>query len=130
MGKVKGKVRIGGDGGMLGYKNDAGEKLEIQYNQPYSSEIGLAVNTRVSFNIVSTEKGDMAVAVSPVCKATITDISYDTGSGSLTETESGIKYPFTQNYLKESGFQLNQVVTYNLITTKDGNLRAVCLEQA
>lgn len=130
MGKLKGKVKNGGDSGMLSYKNDAGEKLEVQYNQPYSSEIGLAVNTRVSFNIVTTDAGNMAVAVAPVCKATITDISYETGSGSLTETESGIKYPFTQNYLRESGFVLNQAVTYNLITLKDGTLRAVCLEIA
>lgn len=130
MGKLKGKVKAAGDSGMLSYKNDAGEKIEVQYNQPYSAEIGLAVNTRVSFNIVATDKGNVAVAVAPVCKATITDISYDTGSGSLTETESGIKYPFTQNFLKESGFALDQVVTYNLITTKDGTLRAVCLELA
>lgn len=130
MGKLKGKVKAAGDSGMLSYKNDAGEKFEVQYNQPYSAELGLTVNTRVSFNIVSTSNGDMAVAVAPVCKATITDISYDTGSGSLTETESGIKYPFTQNYLRESGFVLNQVVTYNLITSKDGTLRAVCLEIA
>ena len=130
MGKLKGKVKAAGDSGMLSYKNDAGERIEVQYNQPYSAEIGLAVNTRVSFNIVATDKGNVAVAVAPVCKATITDISYDTGSGSLTETESGIKYPFTQNFLKESGFALDQVVTYNLITTKDGTLRAVCLELA
>ena len=130
MGKLKGKVKNGGDSGMLSYKNDAGEKIEVQYSQPYSAEIGLALNTRVSFNIVATDKGNVAVAVAPVCKATITDISYDTGSGSLTETESGIKYPFTQNFLKESGFALDQVVTYNLITTKDGTLRAVCLELA
>ncbi|HRG01177.1 MAG: hypothetical protein U0W65_01005 [Bacteroidia bacterium] len=130
MGKLKGKVKTTGDSGMLSYKNDAGEKIEVQYSQPYSAEIGLALNTRVSFNIVATDKGNVAVAVAPVCKATITDISYDTGSGSLTETESGIKYPFTQNFLKESGFALDQVVTYNLITTKDGTLRAVCLELA
>ena len=128
--KLKGKVKTTGDSGMLSYKNDAGEKIEVQYSQPYSAEIGLALNTRVSFNIVATDKGNVAVAVAPVCKATITDISYDTGSGSLTETESGIKYPFTQNFLKESGFALDQVVTYNLITTKDGTLRAVCLELA
>lgn len=129
MGKLKGKVVTSGDTGMLSYKDSSGTKIEVKYDQPFSVDLGIGTNTRVSFDIVSTSDGNIAVSVTPVCKATITDISYETGSGSLTETESGIKYPFTQNYLRESGFALNQVVTYNLIYVKD-TLRAVGLQIA
>lgn len=127
MGKVKGKVTKAGDSGMLSYKDASGTKIECSYDQPYSMELGMGLNTRVAFDIISTSAGNVAVSVAPINKGTITDISIDAGSGTITETESGIKYPFTQNYLKESGFELNQVVTYNLVYTKDGNLRAVSL---
>ena len=127
MGKLKGKVTTSGDSGMLSYKDSSGAKIECKYDQPYSIELGMGVNTRVSFDVITTSEGNVAVSVAPINKGTITDISVDTGSGTITETESGIKYPFTQNYLRESGFALNQVVTYNLVYTKDGNLRAVSL---
>lgn len=127
MGKLKGKIAKPGDNGMLSYKDDSGVKVEINYNQPYSLELGIGTNTRVSFDVISTKEGNVAVSVAPINKGTITDINIEAGSGIITETESGIKYPFSQNYLKESGFELNKVVTYNLVFTKDGSLQAVSL---
>ncbi|MES2762160.1 MAG: hypothetical protein V4677_08135 [Bacteroidota bacterium] len=126
MGKLKGKVTTCGDKGMLKYTDSTGAKVECSYDQPFSLELGIGDNTRVSFDIVAVGAGNMAVSVAPINKGTITDISIENGSGTITETESGIKYPFRQNYLSESRFTLNQIVTYNLVYS-GGSLFATCL---
>jgi carbohydrate-binding DOMON domain-containing protein len=126
MGKLKGKVTTSGDKGMLKYTDASGAKVECAYDQPFSLELGIGDNTRVSFDVVAADAGNMAVSVAPINKGSITDISVDNGSGTITETESGIKYPFRQNYLAQSRFALNQVVTYNLVYS-NGTLYAVCL---
>ena len=52
MGKLKGKITKPGDGGMLKYKNDAGEKIEVPYNQPLSEALGIAENATVTFTLL------------------------------------------------------------------------------
>lgn len=126
MGKLKGKVMSSGDYGMISYKDDTGKRVDIKYDQPLSNQIGIGLNTKVAFDIVATGGGNIAVSVAPVNKGSILEINYDAGTGTIVETESGIKYPFVQNYLKESGFVVDQVVTYNLVFNKDV-LTAVCL---
>jgi|GEM_PF-3492236 len=126
MGKLKGKVTTSGDTGIISYKDDTGKRIDIKYDQPLSNQLGIGINTKVSFDIVASGGVNVAVSVAPVNKGNISDINYDTGSGIIVETESGIKYPFIQNYLKESGFAVNQVVTYNLVLNKE-DLTAVSL---
>jgi len=119
MGKLKGKVTTSGDTGIISYKDDTGKRVDIKYVQPLSSQLGIGLNTRVAFDIVSTSDGSIAVSVAPVNKGSILEINYDAGTGTIVETESGIKYLFIQNYLKDSGFAVDQVVTYNLVLNKD-----------
>ncbi len=126
MGKLRGKVIKTGDGGMLKYKNDAGEKVECPYDQPFSKELGIAENTVVTFELVTGDKGQVAVAVNPVENGQIQDINFDAGTGHVIETESGIVYPFKQNYLKESKFDKGMNVRYTLVNV-NGSMMALCL---
>ena len=126
MGKLKGKTVTKGNTGMLSYKDDSGTKVEVKYDQVFADELGIGVGTRVSFNLVATSEGNIAVAVAPINKGTITDIDYTNGAGSITETESGLVYKFQQNYLKEAGLTKDQIVTYNLVCSKDV-IYATCL---
>ncbi len=126
MGKLKGKITKPGDGGMLKYKNDAGEKIEVPYNQPLSEALGIVENATVTFTLLENTVSPMAVAVNPIEKGTIVDIDFEKGVGTIEETESGIKYPFKQNYLRESKFDKGQVVTYTLVSS-NGTMIAVCL---
>jgi hypothetical protein len=129
MGKLKGKVGTPGDMGTLSYTDASGASVTVRYDQPFSAELGIVANAKVSLNVITTAGGDsMAVAVAPICKGVITAIDYATGMGTIFETESKTSYPFKQNYLKESGFVLNQTgVTYTLVNVK-GVPYATCLE--
>ena len=129
MGKLKGKVGTPSDMGTLSYTDASGASVTVKYDQPYSTELGIVANAKVSFSLITTGAGDsMAVAVAPICKGVITAIDYTTGAGTILETESKTSYPFRQNYLKESGFVLNQTgVSYVLVDVK-GVLCATCLE--
>lgn len=125
MGKVKGKIIGAGDMGNMRYTDGSGARVDIKYEQPYSKELGIVVNAKVSFDIVVVGGVNTAVAVDPINKGTIA-INADGKSGKITETESGAVYAFSQPYLKESGFIDGQVVTYTLVNVKDV-LNAVCL---
>jgi hypothetical protein len=126
MGKLKGKVTKPGDNGMLRYKNDAGEKIDVAYDQPNSKELGIAEGTVVTFELLMNTRQPMAVAINPIEKGNIQDIDYDKGSGTILETESGLVYPFRQNYLKDSGFAKDQTVCYTLAYV-NGAVVALCL---
>jgi hypothetical protein len=126
MGKVKGKVVNGGDTGMLSYKDDSGTKIEVPYNQVFSTDLGIAVNTRVSFDLITVGGKPMAVAVNPVENGDIVEIDTIKGKGVIIEKESGIKYPFSQNFLAESGFIVGQAVKYTLVNI-NGIITATCL---
>ncbi len=126
MGKLRGKVIKTGDGGMLRYKNATGEKVDCLYDQPYSKELGIAENTVVTFDLVAGTNGDIAVAVNPCENGQIQEINFDAGTGSIIETESGIVYPFQQNYLKESKFDKGMNVKYALVSV-NGKMMALCL---
>jgi hypothetical protein len=120
MGKLKGKVVAGGNTGMLKYTNDAGQKVEYKYDQPFSLELGIGLGTRVTFDLVTAPDGtNVAVAVAPINKGEITEIVPEKGTGSLVESESGIKYTIRQNYLRESRFEVGQVVIYQLVRSGD-----------
>lgn len=126
MGKLKGKVTKPGDNGMLKYKNESGEKIEVAYHQPFSQELGIGDNTTVNFDLVSIGEKQMAVSVNPIEKGTILDINFDQGSGTIEETESGVRYPFLQTYLRELKLDKGMVTTYSLVNVK-GVLTAVSL---
>jgi hypothetical protein len=130
MGKLKGKTSTSGDNGMLSYTDSTGAKVQVKYSQAYSTELGILANSRVSFDLITVGSDSIAVSVAPVNKGTISDITIDpntgVGTGTIFETESGVKYPFVQNYAAQSNFAANQVVTYTLVTVK-GVLTAVCL---
>ncbi len=126
MGKLRGKVTRPGDMGMLKYKNEVGEKVECRYDQPYSKELGLIINTVVNFELVSNGTDQIAIAVNPIEKGEILDVNFDEGTGTILETESGTKYPFRQNFLRESKFDKGVEVNYTLINV-NGTTTAVCL---
>ena len=127
MGKLKGKITRPGTMGMLKYKNDAGDKIEVAYDQPYSKELGIADGTTVTFDLINKADGTpMAVAVNPIEKGNIISIDIKAGTGVIEETESSIKYPFQQNYLLESKLGIGQTVKYTLVSA-DGIITAVCL---
>lgn len=126
MARLKGKVIRMGDKGIVRGKRLANESFEYAYDQPYSYELGISENTIVTFDLVNVGDKQVAVAVNPVEKGTIVEIDYEKGTGTILETESGIKYPFSQNFLKESKFEKEQVVKYTLVMAKD-TITAVCL---
>lgn len=116
MGKTKGKVKdLGPKSPMVTYKNADGVKVDIAFNQPFVNELGLALNTRVSFDIVMINNVEIAVAVSPLNNGIVGEIDSKTGIGSVLETESQIKYPFQQNYTTESGIIQGSNVKYTLV---------------
>lgn len=125
MGKLKGKIVKSGDTGMLSYTNASGVKVEVQYDQPFSVELGIVDKTKVSFDLLPGNS--MAVAVVPICKGDIVTLDPLSGTGTIIETESKVTYPFKQNYLKESDFSIGQTVTYTLVNVK-GALYATALE--
>jgi hypothetical protein len=116
MGKTKGKIKDPGPKSpMVSYKNASGVKVDIAFDQPLTAELGIAINTRVSFDIVMVNNVEIAVAVSPINNGTVGEIDPTTGLGSVLETESQIKYPFQQNYTAESGIIQGSIVKYTLV---------------
>ena len=115
MGKTKGKITKSGNNGMISYKNADGTRTDIPYDQPLSAELGIAMGTRVSFDIISVNNADIAVAVAPINNGTVSKVDPIKGIGSVLETESQIEYPFQQNYTAESGIVANSNVKYSLV---------------
>ena len=115
MGKTKGKIIKAGNDGMISYKNTDGTRTDIPYDQPLSAELGIAMGTRVSFDIVSVNNANIAVAVTPVNNGTVSKVDPIKGIGSVLETESQIEYPFQQNYTAESGIVASSNVKYTLV---------------
>ncbi len=115
MGKLRGKVVKSGDNGMISYKNADGVKTEIPYDQPLSAELGIAMGTRVSFDVVLVNNSNMAVAVAPINNGTVGKLDPIKGIGSVLETESQIEYPFQQNYTAESLIVVGSNVKYTLV---------------
>lgn len=120
MGKLKGKIVKSGDSGCLKIKQPDGSWTQYDYQQPFSAQLGIVENATISCVLVTrADKTVVATSVVPVDKGTIVEINYDKNTGSILETESGIKYPFSHPMLKEQGFQLNDVVKYTLVCVKD-----------
>ncbi len=71
MGKLRGKTSTSGDNGMLSYTDSTGARVQVKYSQAYSTELGILVNSRVSFDLVTIGTESMAVSVAPVNKGTI-----------------------------------------------------------
>lgn len=127
MGKTRGKVMTAGSPGSISYKNVAGQKLTIEYNQPFSTELGLVVDARVSFNIVNVGGKDKAVCVNNVNKGVINEIDASGNSGTILDSNSGVKYPFMQDYLAESQIVVGSAVQYVLVNS-NSTLYAACIE--
>ncbi|MBI3518461.1 MAG: hypothetical protein HY062_03775 [Bacteroidetes bacterium] len=126
MGKLKGKIVKAGDSGMIRYKDDAGNKYEVNYDQPMSQQLGIVEGASITFDLVKAETGPVAVSVNPIEKGEIVEINPAGSTGVILEKESGIKYTFYQNYLTESRFAVGQTVKYTIVNYKGTNV-AVCL---
>ncbi len=126
MGKTKGKIVKSGDTGCLTVKQPDGKVIQYDYNQPCSVELGIVENAVVTCTLVPSGAATIAVAVAPIDRGEIKTIDYVSGSGTIYEQESGTSYPFTQNYLKESGFAAGDIVKYTIVRFKDANF-ATCL---
>ncbi len=127
MGKSKGKIVMAGKPGTISYKNDAGQKLTIEFDQPFYAELGIVVDARVSFNIVNVGGKDKAVCVNNVNKGVINEIDASGNSGSILDSNSGEKYPFMQDYLAESQIVVGSAVQYVLVNSNN-TLYAACIE--
>lgn len=126
MGKTRGKIIKSGDSGTLTSRSASGEKVEYQYEQAFSKELGIVDGATVTFDFVKAGEVTMAVSVNPVDKGEIIEINHDLGTGVIFEKESGIKYNFQQKFLKESGFDKGQTVKYTIVNIKETNM-ATCL---
>lgn len=128
MGKLKGKiVSSGGDKGMLRYKNDAGERVEIPYEQAFPKELGLEPESTVRFDLISVDGKPMGVAVEPVDKGEVSMV--DGRKGIIVEKDSGRSYAFEQSYLKESGIATGSPVEFKLVML-NGQMVATCVSLA
>lgn len=103
MGKIKGKISMGGDKGRITYKKGK-EDVIIEYQQPYSKELGLELNSQVVFDIISVQDRNVAVSVNNVNIGVVKDIAVDTGT--LQDIASNVIYPFSQPFLKNQTFML------------------------
>jgi hypothetical protein len=127
MGKLKGKIVKSGDSGCLKVKQDDGSSILYNYNQPFSKALGIVDGATCTFELVPIgDKAVMATCVNPVDKGDIVSIDYDTNTGTILEKESGIRYPFTQPFLRERGFAMGDTVKYTIVTVEERNL-ATCL---
>lgn len=127
MGKIKGKIVKGGDNGCLKVKQDDGSWIQYDYSQPYAAQLGIVEGAVATCDLVPVDgKTMVAVSVNPIDKGEIVDIDYDNNSGTIFEKESGIKYTFTQDYLKQSGFVKGDMVKYTL-TNQQSAMVATCL---
>ena len=124
MGKLKGKVVTAGDKGMLRYKDDSGNKVEIPFDQKFQRELGIEVDGTVRFDLITVNEKGMGVAVEAVDKGEIASI--DGNKGTIIEKDSGKIYPFEQNYLKESKIEKGSPVTFKFVATSTGMV-ATCL---
>ena len=115
MGKLKGKIIKSGDGGVLRVKTDTGERVDYPYNQPFSKELGIAEGTVVNFDLVKVKETQVAIAVNPIERGEIAEIVYESGKGTVIETESGLKYPFVQPHATEAGLKVGLTVKYTLV---------------
>lgn len=127
MGKLKGKIVKSGDSGCLKVKQPDGSWTQYDYQQPYSAQLGIVEGASVTLVLVTrSDKSVVATSVNPVDRGTVTEINYDTNSGTIVETESGIKYTFNQPFLKDMGINVNDVVKYTIVNDKGVNV-ATCL---
>lgn len=126
MGKIKGKISMGGDKGRITYKKGK-EDVVIDYEQPFSKVLGLDINSQVIFDIITVQDKNMAVSVNNVNLGIVKEIGVN--SGTLQDISSNTIYPFTQPYLKESDIYVDSQVSYTLVNTGD-SLQAVCLNLA
>lgn len=124
MGKVKGKIKVQGDKGMLIVKGETGE---TEYEQPYSVELGIVTGASVTAELIVVDGKNKAVSVNSIDKGQVTEISADGISGTILEKESGAKYKFKQPNLKELGIVLNDIVKYTLVNTTSDGIMALCL---
>jgi hypothetical protein len=124
MGKLKGKVVTAGDKGMLRYKNEAGERVEIPFTQQYQKELGIEANGTVMFDLITVDGKSMGVAVEAVDKGDISSI--DGRKGIIIEKDSGRSYAFEQDYLTESKITVNSPVKFKFVIS-NGALVATCV---
>jgi hypothetical protein len=124
MGKLKGKVVTAGDKGMLRYKDESGNKIEIPFDQKFQKELGIEVDGTVRFDLITVDGKGMGVAVEAVDKGEVTAI--DGSKGTIVEKDSGKSYTFEQNYLAESKIVKGSQVTFKFVATSSG-LVATCV---
>ncbi len=125
MGKLKGKVVSGGaSNGMLRYKNDAGERIEIPFTQEFQKELGIEPNGTVLFDLITVDGREMGVAVEAVDKGEVSSV--DGRKGIIIEKDSGRSYTFEQDYLKEAKIEKTSMVKFKLVMS-GGALVATCL---
>ncbi len=124
MGKLKGKVVTAGDKGMLRYKDESGNKIEIPFTQQYQRELGIEVDGTVKFDLITVNGKGMGVAVEAVDKGEVTLI--EGSKGTIVEKDSGKVYTFEQNFLKESGIEKGSQVTFKFVMA-NGTLVATCV---
>jgi len=93
---------------------------EINFNQPYGADLGLAKNVNVAYNQISIGKSDLAVSVikqgTRQEKGTIVSVNNDNQTGTLTNGTD--KVGFDQPFLKQLGIGKNASVYFSL--TRDG----------
>lgn len=123
MGKIKGRITTTGDKGTLIVK---GEGTELEYEQSFSTELGIVEGASVTLEIVSVDGRKKAVCVNPIDRGEVTEIFEDGNSGTILEKESGALYTFHQPQLKALGIVVKDIVKYTLVNTKLG-IMATCL---
>jgi hypothetical protein len=125
MGKLKGKiVSAGSANGMLRYKNENGEKVEIPYDQAFPKELGLEPEGTVHFDLITVDGKPMGVAVEAVDKGEVASINGN--GGTIIEKDSGRSYDFQQNYLSESKIAPGSPVEFKLVSVS-GKMVATCV---
>lgn len=124
MGKLKGKVVTAGDKGMLRYKDESGQRIEIPFDQQFQKELGIEPEGTVRFDLITVDGKGMGVAVEAVDKGEVSSV--EGKKGVIIEKDSGRSYNFEQNYLTESKIVKGSQVSFKLVMSGTG-LVATCV---
>jgi len=118
-----------------GQITDSQTKLDIDFEQSFGIEIGLANGLEVSYEVVTINGKTIANSVKLLERGEIQTINATNDGGTLLDKATNVVIPFAQTYCKESGFVIpsqgvkGSIVSFErIIDPKTASFIAVCLD--
>ena len=120
---------------ITGQITDSQTGADIDFQQAFGVEIGLANGLKVSYEVVTVNGKTIANSVKLLERGVIQTINSTNDGGTLLDKATNMVIPFAQTYCKESGFVApsqgvkGSVVSFErIIDPKTASFIAVCLD--